>query len=122
MSSARYKSDAVYKDVVLRYFTFSFVATLPIMFPSGIVLLAHGELFGDRLMWAVLILPATHLASWIILGTTMCLIFQAMTQAADVAKSPPPHHNPDFEIHWQPTGAGDYTAKVVRVGGVKNGK
>lgn len=121
MKTTRYKSDAIYKDAVMKYFLFAFVATLPVIVPSGIVLIIHGDVFGDRLKWAILILPATQLIAWLVLGTVMCLIFQAMVERADGRQPPPPHRNPDYEIHWQPTGKGDYVAKVV-AGQGKNGK
>lgn len=115
MTINRYKSDAIYRDAVQRYYVLAFFGGFFATIPIQIVIILFRQYVGDSFVYWLLAIPAVHLVVWIIMGAVMCAQFRLM------AYDDPP--TPPEEPAWYVPN-GDGTLRKVkpgdnRVGGKK---
>jgi len=81
MSTVNYRSDAIYKDAVLKYYVIAWFGSLGIVMITAVslVLLYEGDCRqGYKL--ALAILPAVHVVAWLIIANLMCAQFTLMSR------------------------------------------
>jgi len=93
-----YRSQAIYKEAVLKYYVVSWFGSLGIVLVAAVslVLLYEGDCRqGYKL--ALAILPAVHVVAWLIIANFMCAQFMVMSNAAGFTKEKPGQASPHPE-------------------------
>ena len=83
MTTYRYKSDTAIKEAVTTFFTFGLVSATVTAATAAVIIIAmrtfsNCDYLGYRA--AVVLIPAIHIATWVFVSGSMCLVFSAMTR------------------------------------------
>jgi len=115
MSTIRYKSDAVIRDAVLKYYVVSWFGSLGVVVVAAVMLLAvYDQDCRVGFKYALAFLPVVHVVSWLIIANLMCAQFQVMSgiersKENDYRNHPPTPSNEHVEI---PISKGEKTGTI----------
>lgn len=106
MSINRYKSDAIYRDAVQRYYIIAFFGGFFATIPVQIVLIFFHDYIGHTFVYFLLAIPAVHVIVWIAMGAVMCAQFRLMAYDPPTLPEEPSWYVPN----------GDGTLRKVKPG------
>lgn len=91
MTTYRYKSDTAIKEAVTTFFSFGLVAATATATVAAVILIllrsfASCDYIGYRA--AIVLVPAIHVITWVLVSGSMCLVFSAMARD-DTPPTPP---------------------------------
>jgi len=84
-----YRSDAIYKDAVLKFYAVGWFGGLGIVVVTAVTILVIWGRDCLSLKWTIAMLPAVHVVSWLIISNLMCATFQTMSRTAGSRPAPP---------------------------------
>lgn len=111
MTTYKYKSDTIYRDVVMKSYVIAWFGALGVVVVTAIALifLYSGSCWSEYRL-AVVLLPAVHVVAWLIIANLMCATFQSMANA-DIVQSNPP--TPEHEGREIPLRKGEKNGRVT---------
>lgn len=81
-----YKSDAVYRDVVFRFYMFGLVASTAVAASYGVTVM-----WLDAGKWALALTPIVHVIVWVMIANGMVRQFRDLRDYAGTYEKEPPH-------------------------------
>lgn len=111
MSTYKYKSDSIYRDVVMKSYVIGWFGALGVVVVTAVTLifLYSGSCWQEYRL-ALVLLPAVHTVAWLIIANLMCATFQGMANQ-ELRQSPPP--TPDDESREIPISKGGKNGRVT---------
>lgn len=110
MTTYKYKSDSIYRDVVMKSYVIGWIGALGVVAVTAVTLifLYSGECWSEYRL-AVVLLPAVHVVAWLVIANLMCATFQSMANYEARHTAPP---TPEDERREIPYTKGEKTGRV----------